>query len=258
MTGSTGPKENAGTSHHTTDRDEARGIEKWARRYAQHRTLPVLVFYAVFLIMAAAIGIPSYFAGKTYRAGQMVWFGVCIAVLVPATALLIWLSVPWWGGKKLQEFALGLYGKEGLAGRFSFPERRKMPRWFPAVIGAFMVCVAGSVLLGFRGYLPDDYMQPISAIYCVPFLAFLIAWLRMPLLAWLWPVLYALHAILMVAGAPIRFAGSWQSLNMLLPTAGYGFLAAFIGHLYSRYALRKLKKLSRMDSSDGDRNTEAR
>jgi hypothetical protein len=62
--------------------------------------------------------------------------------------------------------------------------------------------------------------------------------------ALLWPALYAAHAILIVAGAPIVFSSPWDSLNMVVPTIGYGLLAALVGHFYSRVALRRLKSLT--------------
>ena len=85
-------------------------------------------------------------------------------------------------------------------------------------------------------------MQPISAIYCVPFLVGLWLLLRpvsIPLA--LWPALCGLHAILIVVGAPIVFVGAWSSLNMLIPVCGYGMLTGLISHVYSRFALRKLR-----------------
>ena len=60
----------------------------------------------------------------------------------------------------------------------------------------------------------------------------------------LWPALYALHAILLVVGAPIYFEDPYTILNMLVPTAGYGIAAAVAGHVYSRFALRRLRRLA--------------
>ena len=60
----------------------------------------------------------------------------------------------------------------------------------------------------------------------------------------LWPTLYAIHAILLVAGAPIYFGGKWEALNMFVPVVGYGVLAALAGHIYSRIALRRLRTLA--------------
>jgi hypothetical protein len=101
-------------------------------------------------------------------------------------------------------------------------------------------------------------MQPISALYCVPFLVCL--WfLQRPLLgnmALLWPALIAIHAILIVAGAPILFSGRWEGLNMLIPIFGYGMLTGILSHLYSRVALRRLKRLTQADLTGADRSEE--
>jgi len=94
--------------------------------------------------------------------------------------------------------------------------------------------------------LPIRYMQPVSALYAVPFLVYIGIALRgigSPFM-WLWPALYGIHAILLVAGAPIHFGGKWEALNMLVPVVGYGLVAALAGHIYSRIALRRLKVLA--------------
>jgi len=92
-------------------------------------------------------------------------------------------------------------------------------------------------------------MQPVSALYVVPFLVFLYLWQRPVIspLALLWPTLYAIHAILVVAGVPILFHKPWTALNMLIPIAGYGILCGLLGHFYSRYALKKLKDITRLE-----------
>ena len=76
-------------------------------------------------------------------------------------------------------------------------------------------------------------------------------------LALLWPALYAVHAILIVAGAPILFTGKWVSLNMMVPVAGYGILSALIAHLRGRFALRKLRRLAGAGSVNGVNGGEA-
>jgi hypothetical protein len=90
-------------------------------------------------------------------------------------------------------------------------------------------------------------MQPISAIYVVPFLVIL--WLLMRptvgFISLLWPALYIIHAVLILVGVPILFVGRWDVLNMLIPTVGYGLLTGLISHFYSRYALWKLRRVSR-------------
>jgi hypothetical protein len=151
--------------------------------------------------------------------------------------------VPRWGGKLQERVIERLYAKEGTV-RLAPPTcgltRRK---WLMGLLGAtFGTCILASVVLSGLYGLPEKYMQPISAIYCVPFLLGL--WvLQRPLsspIMLLWPALYVLHAILIVAGAPIVFSGPWSALNMLIPVAGYGMLVGLISHVYSRLALRKL------------------
>ncbi len=72
----------------------------------------------------------------------------------------------------------------------------------------------------------------------------------------LWPTLYALHALLIVCGVPIVWSPPWDGLNMLIPVAGYGLLSGLVGHLYSRFALRKVKRLAGMDHAGIDRQKE--
>ena len=152
--------------------------------------------------------------------------------------------------EKLAGRAYSMEGSVKLA-----PAGPGVPKWVQIVVGvAFGGCVAGSVLLGVLFNLPLRYMQPISAIYCVPFLLFL-GYARRgegsPFML-LWPGLYAVHAVLIVAGAPIVFTGPWQGLNMLIPVAGYGLLAGLAAHVYSRFALHRLRDVARAGLPDDD------
>ena len=117
------------------------------------------------------------------------------------------------------------------------------------MVMGFGSCVVASVTLGIFGYIPIRYMQPVSAIYMVPFLV-VIWFLIRPAssgLFLLWPALYGLHAVLLVAGVPILFSGKWDCMNMLLPTIGYGLLTTLVMHIYSRFALGRLRHLARTD-----------
>ena len=107
--------------------------------------------------------------------------------------------------------------------------------------------------------LPIKYMQPVSAIFVIPLIIAIGIWQPRSIqpagfLSWLWPILYVVHAVLIVAGVPIVFHGPWTSLNIIIPLAGYGILCALPGHFYSRYALKKLKGLTHLegDTADGD------
>ncbi len=239
------------TSQSTETSNDARKMGKWARSYAQNRSLGVVVSLVIFLILSAAIGGPSYFGGMAYRDGQWIIFWVCIAILIVALAATVYLSVPWWGGKLLERITKQIYAGEGNVQITPTCSRGKC--WLMGIIGiAFGGCIVASVELGFLGYIPEQYMQPVSAIYSVPFLLTLLFVLRpaVGFIMFLWPALYTLHAVLILAGVPILFSRPWESLNMLIPTVGYGLLAGLLSHIYSRFALWRLRSVARGSFQD--------
>lgn len=242
-------------THDRNQTGDPREISKWTRVYAQNRSLPVVVFMLIYVLLCVALGGSSYLAGRAYRDGQMLLFGACLAVLLLAVAAVIYMAAPWWGGKQLQRMVSRLYAKEGNVA-LSGPQCAKPVRVI-LVVG-FLACVMSSVILDMLGYIPDGYVQPVSALYCVPFLVILTLLMRpaVGFLALLWPAFYGLHAILILADVPIFLTGRSRFLNIVLPMAGYGILAGLIAHAYSRIALRKLKKLAQTglarDSEPGE------
>ncbi|GAI06202.1 unnamed protein product, partial [marine sediment metagenome] len=120
-----------------------------------------------------------------------------------------------------------------------------------------LIYILGVNHLCMVGYIAFKYQQPLMALYFVPafvFEYFLLLRPKVGPLVLLWPILYAIHAILIVAGVPIFFTGNLGILNMPVPLIGYAFLAYVIGHLYSRYALKKLKGLTHLEgeAANGD------
>jgi hypothetical protein len=235
---------------------DAQAISRWARVYAQNRSLGVVVFLMVFVLLSVAIAGTSFLGGMAYRTGNMLLLCASIAVLVPALAAVVYLSVPRWGGKLQERVVQRLYAKEGSVALSAPAHCTKT--WGLVLAGCFGTCIIASVVAGFVYEIPSKYIQPISALYVVPFLVGL--WFLMRPMAGcaalLWPALYAAHAILILAGAPILFTGPWDGLNMLIPVAGYGMLSGLVGHLYSRVALGRLKKLTRTNAA-GDQPEEA-
>jgi len=234
--------------------DDPREIAKWTRVYAQNRTLGVAVFLLIFLVLSAAIGGFSSGAERASHNGNTVMLAVCLSGLIVALAVLIYLSVPAWGFRRMGRIASALYAREGrvTVTRTWAPGRGRLVTGLGLGFGA---CLLASVLLGVWGYLPDRYMQPVSAVYMVPFLVMLTL-LQRPAIGWitlLWPALYGLHAVLIVAGAPIVFLGTWSVLNMVIPTIGYGLLTSLLGHMFNRYALHSVKQLARTEPSGDDR-----
>ena len=232
--------------------EKLKEIPKWTRKYAQNRTIPVLISLVIFTCLFAGIAIPSRFGGKAYMAGNMVLFWICIFVTAVAMICLFFFSVPKWGGKFIEHLSQRLYDREGTISISppESPEAMKKKKWVGYVVAlVFGSCVVGSVILGQKGFFTIENMQPISALYFVPFTLFLYFMQRPNVspITLLWPILYAIHAILIVIGVPILFTGNLTGLNMILPVFGYGFLTYIIGHLYGRYALKKLKDITGID-----------
>lgn len=228
----------------TTELKDLQAIPKWTRRYAQNRTLPFLLFMVLYLLLSALIGGSSYLGGFAYRSGNMPLLGVAMVGLALGIVFCLWFSNPWWGGKWMERTAARMYAKEGLVTP-KISTKDQNPAWLYLAGSLFGLSIVISVILGLIDIIPIRLMQPVSALYCVPFLVFLSFWQR-PIAGWLpflWPTLYALHAILVVAGVPIQFE-KWSSLNMLIPVAGYGLLSGLISHFYGRYALKRLQGIA--------------
>lgn len=227
-------------------------IPKWTRGYASNRSLGVALSIASLLLVFAGISWSSQIAGVAYRSGNGVLFWCSIGVLALSLVACVFFAVPRWGGELQSRLFDRLYSREGRVALAAPTGRRN--RW-ALLLGIFLVFgVVATVILGFAYEIPSRYIQPISAIYFVPFLVGL--WLLMrPTVgcaALFWPALYSLHAILILAGAPIVFSGAWESLNMLIPTFGYGILSALVGHAYSRIAWRRLKALTHVDLTNAE------
>jgi hypothetical protein len=218
-------------------------MPKWVRRYAQNQTIPVLVFLIAFTVLFASISGFSYLAGRACRAGQHPRFLLFLAGVIVSVVANLWFSVPRWGGRWVARTGQRFYSQEGQV-QLSSPKPTGAMRF--VTIG-FGLCLLAFISASILGFVNARYMQPASALVVVPFLMFMILVQRSKsgYLMLLWPGLYAVHAILILAGAPILFQGRWDVLNMLIPTAGYGLFAAAVAHLYSRYALFRLKRLAR-------------
>jgi len=220
--------------------EEAHRLQGWVRRYVQNRSLPMVVFLVVFAMLWLSIGLAAYWGGIAFRSGQWLLGTFCAVVAAAGCAATIYVSIPRWGGRRLQEFAHRLYAREGQA-TIAVDYPRKI--WGKILAFGLVGCVLATVALGLAGFIPVAYLQPISALYVVPFLVALNFLIRpatgyLPLL---WPALYALHAVLIVAGAPIVFVQPWDFLNMVVPTVGYGLVTALVCTLYGRFALRRAR-----------------
>ncbi|HEW78468.1 MAG TPA: hypothetical protein ENH34_00655 [Phycisphaerales bacterium] len=240
------------------DLKKLKEIPKWTRKYAQNRMLTTFVLIVMTCLISVSIGVPLLLVWIAFVKGNMILAGVGIALLVAILIFLI-IFLSKFGGKNRglidQKIERWIYGKEGTTS-MPVPKLTKKKKWLDLVVAMiFMVCLLGSMFLSMEGYIAFKYLQPVSAIYIVPFFVFqyFLQRPRLGPLVLICPILYAIHAILIVAGVPIFFTGNLGMLSIGLPVFGYTFLAYMIGHLYSRYALKKLKGVTHLegDAADG-------
>ena len=203
--------------------EKLKEIPKWTRKYAQNRTLTIIVLMAMIMLfsmfVAGLVGFSLALAVAGFRKGNIILGCVGIAVLVAVlvtTVKFIIIFLSKFGGKNRglidQLIEQRIYGKEGTASML-MPKSSKKKICFEIVSAViFFICFFGSWHLAMEGFIAYKYLQPVSALYIVPYVV--CGWYfwqspRMGPIYLLHPILYAIHAILIVAGVPFFFTGNW-------------------------------------------------
>jgi hypothetical protein len=224
--------------------DDLREIPKWARRYAQNRALPVVVFLVIFAVVSCVFGGLFWLTVWAYVEDKRVLSAASLLVLCGSAVWLLWFGFIG-GDRIIRSITERLYQGDGgvSVGAWAGIGESKGPL---LVVFVVVFCALASVGLGLLGLYPIRLMQPISALYVVPLLCYLGLKVRRdgsPFMT-LWPALYGLHAILDVAGVPVRFWGDFHALDIFAPMVGYGLIATLAAHIYGRVALRRLRALA--------------
>jgi hypothetical protein len=247
--------------------EKLKEIPRWTRKYVQNRTLTILVLMLMMtlfsMFVAFLIAFSLVLAAAGFRKGNIILGCVGIAVLIAVLAAIVKFYIfmfAKFGGKNKglldQIIDRWIYGREGTAS-IPMPEATKKRKWSEILTAiVYMVCLLGSMELAMLGYIPDKYLLPLMALFVVPFnvYLYLVQRPRLGPILLLCPILYTIHAILIIAGVPIYFTGNYAvPLNMFLPVI-YTYFTYMIGHLYSRYALKKLKGLTHLqgEAANGD------
>ena len=247
--------------------EKLKDIPKWTRRYAQNRTLTILVLMLMITVLSMIIAVTvGFLLGLTvisFRKGNIILGCVGAVILVAVVAAIVKFYIfmfKKFGGKNKglldQIIDRRVYGREGFASnpQPKLTKKRKYIDIFAGIL--YIVCLIGTMELGMLGYIPVKYLLPIMAIFVVPFgvYQYYVLKPRLGPVLLIFPILFAVHAILILVGVPIYFTGTFAvPLNMLLPLI-YTILSFMIGHFYSRYALKKLKSLTHLegDTANGD------
>ncbi|MCK4323815.1 MAG: hypothetical protein KAW89_04745 [Armatimonadetes bacterium] len=234
--------------------NDVRDIPKWIRRYIQHRTvLPGLVFGLLLPLMVFTIFLPARFFERAGSNG--------LALITGALAVGLWAMGMWFllthrrrTGRSIEQALIErVYRREGRVSE-SEADMKRPPRWLVCLT---MVVWALTVLATMTWWqsIPARYWQPLSAVLWVPLLAYLA--LRGPRarasgsIPLLWPLLYALHAVLILVGLPLYLTGPYEGKTLWLSLMASGVVAALVSHLYSRYALQRLRRLATSPQETG-------
>ena len=229
--------------------EKLKEIPKWTRKYAQNRTLTVFVYLAIVGLISVVITVPVSCLVVAFQKGNIILASVAVVALI---AVIIFLRIFRVNNIKIwKRIDQRIYGHDGTA---SMPEPKstKKKKWLEfAALMVWGSLFFGTMYLGMVNFIQAKYVQPVSALYCVPYMVFSWYFWQRPKvgpIVLLSPVLYAVHAILIIAGAPIFFKGQFgATVNMALPLIGYGYLSYVIAHFYGRYALKKLKDIAHLD-----------
>lgn len=238
--------------------NDPRQIVLWTRRYAQNRTISFLVQWVFIVVMVIIIGIAATLTQMAHKDDSQALFMFAVGLMFAAIICLCWFSLSRWSGDLIFSITNRLYGREGYVSYSGSHKHEKLPLWLTGLGGGLVVYhLIGALLISFN-YMHIQYLQPWSALYMTPYLIVMVVYQKLGFWAWLWPLLYGAHALLMLTGVPIRFEREYELLNIAAPVFGYGLIAILAGHIYSRYALWKLKTLTRnaIPDTNGDQPAE--
>jgi hypothetical protein len=229
------------TTLHPPDDQALRDIPRLADRYVRSRTLVIVPMMLVFVAAWAVIAGLSWLSGRAYFTHSAA-FPFLAAAAIASCATWVWATV---SGRlaRLEGTFRRMYAADGEAVPTATPAQSMRGMRTAAIL--FGSAIALTVLSGFIINWPERLMQPISAIYSVPFLVYLCykqGGFAAPLML-LWPVLYAIHAALVLADVPLGFL-EWPPLSVLAPMALYGIIAAVASHIHGRFILRRLRSLA--------------
>ncbi|MHB1462398.1 MAG: hypothetical protein ACYC1M_14020 [Armatimonadota bacterium] len=232
-------------------------IPLWAGRYARNRVLPLLYWMACIFLFVTVQGLLSILLMQSHIIPLYI---ICISMNALITLVLLWAAITGRIRRWYERLSSKLYEHEGVAvpaPPAPMPAHGKLKSTL--IMGALMI---GPWLLMYTMLdafdVPLAYLQPAMAYVLVPLLtALIMAGPDSP--KWpglLVPGLYGIHALLVLAGAPVPAFGV-SYLDVFVPLFVYAMLSLTVMHLYSRYALLKLQLavLTPMDEiaeSDGE------
>ncbi len=216
------------------DTEKLKEIPKWARRYAESRTAPMIVFFLVPLVLVG-MGFLSVYC---FLKGIFI-LGVIVIILCVAAFIYFMIAY--------DRYEARYFVKSGIPQIQGIQQIRK---YLPLPL---ILCVVLSVILEHHGVFPAYLRQPVSALFVCPLLLFA-NWrlVKSGFIGYLWAGLYGLWAIAILFKVPIlTFPGRWAGHELVaIPVTG--LITGLIAYIYSRYALKKLKTTAHLEEDTNE------
>ncbi|HIJ69876.1 MAG TPA: hypothetical protein HPP87_00765 [Planctomycetes bacterium] len=218
------------------DSEKLRDIPKWAKRYAENRTLHMFIFFIAYLILLGAIFLSVHFFLKRNFIPALIMLGLYIVGLI---YFLI----------TCDKNAASYYAKTGV------PESsglKKMGKYLSLPLIAFIIF---GIIMEQRGIFPAYLRMPFSATFICPLLIFANwRWMKSSIIGYLWTTLYGAWAVAIIFKVPILTFSQGGQLNpgdeMYLAIPVTGVITGLVSYFYSRYALKKLKEAAHLQENN--------
>ena len=216
--------------------EKLKEIPKWARRYAESRTTPMIIWHIVFIVSFGLAFLSVYFFLK-----ERFILGAFMAVM---DIILILYFIITYDRHEARYFT-----KTGIPQSESVQQIRK---FLPLPL---IACIVINVIMEQRGVLPAHLDVPISAVYVCPLLIFANwRWARGSFIGYLWATLYGAWAIAILFKVPILTFSQGGQLKpgdeMYLAAPVTGLITGLVAYIYSRYALKKLKTAAHLQENN--------
>ena len=168
-----------------SDLQNVKQIPEWARRYAESRTVPLIIFSIVFLALFGVVSLSVYCFLKER-------FILAATMMVLYVAGLIYFLIT------SDRHEARYFTKTGIPQSESIKQIRK---YLPLPLILFVVI---SVIMEQRGVFPAHLAVPISAVYICPLLIFANwRWAKGSFIGYLWAGLYGTWAIAILLKVPV-------------------------------------------------------
>ena len=215
--------------------EKLKEIPKWARRYAESRTAPMIIFVIVALALFGAVYLSVY----CFLKGKFILAAIMMVVYI--AGFICFLIT--YDRREAPYFT-----KTGIPQSKSVQQIRK---FLPLPLIVFVVF---SVTMEQRGVFPAHLRVPISAACICPLLIFANwRWAKDSFIGYLWAGLYGAWAIAILFKVPIlAFSeGGIRQMNpgdeMYLAVPVTGLITGLVAYIYSRYAKKKLKEVAHLE-----------